>query len=225
MSVHTQIEKIKVAVVDDHELFRTGLLTHLGIYNELDIVINVENGNDLLNAMKNQPVDLILMDINLPSKNGIDITKTLKETNQDIKIIMLTGYELPSYVTNSIEAKANGYLLKSSKASEIYSAILTVINGENYFSEQVKNIIASDVIRKHQIEVFGSNNLPSFSQTEMELLVFIRDGKTSEEIGKIFHKSKRTIDEYRSKLMKKTNTHNSYELIYYCVANKIFDKE
>jgi len=224
MSTQTKSNKIKVGVVDDHELFRTGLITHLSIYNELDIVINVENGNDLLYAMNNQPVDLILMDINLPNKNGIDITKTLKESNHDIKIIMLTGHELPSYVTNSIDAKANGYLLKSSKASEIHQAILTVINGENYYSEQVKYIIASDVIRKHQIEVFGNNNLPSFSQTEMELLEFIRDGKTSEEIGKIIHKSKRSVDEYRSKLMKKTNTNNAYELIYYCIANKIFDK-
>lgn len=216
--------KIKIAVVDDHELFRTGLLTHLSIYNELDIIISVENGNDLLYAMKNQPVDLILMDINLPNTNGIDITKTLKEANPDIKIIMLTGHELPSYVTNSIEAKANGYLLKSSKASEIHTAILTVINGESYYSEQVKNIIASDVIRKHQIEFSGNNSLPTFSKSEMEILEFIRDGKTSEEIGKIIHKSKRTIDEYRSKLMKKTNTHNSYELIYYCIANNIFYK-
>jgi DNA-binding NarL/FixJ family response regulator len=216
--------KIKIAVVDDHELFRTGLLTHLSIYNDLDIVISVENGNDLLNALENQPIDLILMDIKLPNINGIDITKSLKEKNINLKIIMLTGYDLPSYVTNSMEVKANGYLLKSSKASEIYNAIITVVNGGSYYNEQVKNIIASDVIRRHQIEFFGNSNLPTFSKSEMELLEFIRDGKTSEEIGKIIHKSKRTIDEYRSKLMKKTNTHNSFELIYYCVANKIFEK-
>ena len=127
MSTQTKSNKIKVGVVDDHELFRTGLITHLSIFDTLDIVINVENGNDLINAMKNQPVDVILMDINLPNKNGIDVTKTLKESNNEIKIIMLTGHELPSYVTNSIEAKANGYLLKSSKASEIHTAILSVI--------------------------------------------------------------------------------------------------
>ncbi|MBK6545726.1 MAG: response regulator transcription factor [Saprospiraceae bacterium] len=216
--------KIKIAIVDDHELFRTGLLTHLSIYDDLDIVINVEKGNELLNALENQLIDLILMDISLPDINGIDITKILKEKNNNIKIIMLTGHELPSYVTNSIEARADGYLVKSSKASEIHNAILAVINGGSYYNEQVRNIIASDVIRKHQIERTGNNNLPTFSETEMELLELIRDGRTSEEIGKKIHKSKRTIDEYRSKLMKKTNTHNSYELIYYCIANKIFDK-
>lgn len=216
--------RIKIAIVDDHELFRTGLLTHLSIYQELEIVINVENANQLLNALDNQTVDLILMDINLPDISGINVTKVLKEKNENIKIIMLTGYELPSYVTSSIEVRADGYLLKSSKASEINKAILTVINGGSYYNEQVKNIIASDVIRKHQLEYSGNNNLPAFSKTEMELLEFIRDGKTSEEIGKIIHKSKRTVDEYRSKLMKKTNTHNSYELIYYCIANKIFEK-
>lgn len=222
MITNVQTNKIKIAVVDDHELFRTGLLTHLSIYNDLDIVINVENGNELLNAIENQPIDLILMDISLPDITGIDITKALKERNNNIKIIMLTGHELPSYVTNSIEAKADGYLIKTSKASEIHNAILTVVNGAKYFNEQVKNILASDVIKKHQIDLTG-NNLPTFSKTEMELLEFIRDGKTSEEIGKIIHKSKRTVDEYRSKLMKKTNTHNAYELIYFCIANKIFD--
>ena len=216
--------KIKIAVIDDHELFRTGLLTHLSIYNDLEVVINVENANQLLQALDKQAVDLILMDINLPDINGIDVTKVLKEKNANLKIIMLTGHELPSYVTNSMEARADGYLLKSSKASEINKAILTVINGGSYFNEQVKNIIASDVIRKHQLEYSGNNNLPAFSKTEMELLEYIKDGKTSEEIGKIIHKSKRTIDEYRSKLMKKTNTHNSYELLYYCIVNKIFDK-
>ncbi len=216
--------KISIAIVDDHELFRTGLLTHLSIYDDLDIVINVEKGNELLSILENHTIDLILMDISLPDINGINITKILKERNKNIKIIMLTGHELPSYVTNSIEAKVDGYLLKSSKASEIHSAILTVISGESYYSEQVKNIIASDVIRKHQIEFSGHNNLPSFSQTELELLEFIKVGKTSEEIGKIIHKSKRTVDEYRAKLMKKTNTHNAFELIYYCIANNIFDK-
>ena len=196
----------------------------MSIYQDLEIVINVENANQLLNAIDNQEVDLILMDINLPDINGIEVTKVLKEKNANLKIIMLTGHELPSYVTNSMEARADGYLLKSSKASEIYKAILTVINGGSYYNEQVKNIIASDVIRKHKLEYSGNNNLPAFSKTEMELLEFIRDGKTSEEIGKIIHKSKRTVDEYRSKLMKKTNTHNSYELLYYCIVNKIFDK-
>jgi len=219
-----QSKKVKIAVVDDHELFRTGLTTHLGIYNDLEIVISAENGNELLDALKSQSVDVILMDISLPDINGIDITKSLKERNENTKIIMLTGHELPSYVTNSLEAKADGYLLKSSKASEIHNAILTVMHGESYYNEHVKNIIASDVIRKHQNEFSGNSNLPSFSKSEIELLEHIRDGKTSEEIGKLIHRSKRTIDEYRSKLMKKTNTHNSFELIYYCIANKIFDK-
>ncbi len=216
--------KIKIAVVDDHELFRTGLLSHLSIYDDLDIVINVENGNELLNALETQTVDLVLMDISLPDINGIDVTKILKEKNNSIKIIMLTGHELPSYVTNSIEAKANGYLVKSSKASEIHKAIVTVINGDNYYNEQVKNIIASDVIRKHNIELNRNNHLPTFSEMEIELLELIRDGSTSLEISKKLFKSKRTIDEYRSILMKKTNTNNSYELIYYCITNKIFDK-
>lgn len=216
--------KIKIAVVDDHELFRTGLLTHLSNYDDLEIVINVENGNELLNALEHQKVDLILMDISLPDINGIDVTKILKEKNNSIKIIMLTGHELPSYVTNSIEAKANGYLVKSSKASEIHKAIVTVINGDNYYNEQVKNIIASDVIRKHNIELNRNNHLPTFTEMEIELLELIRDGSTSLEISKRFFKSKRTIDEYRSNLMKKTNTNNSYELIYYCITNKIFDK-
>lgn len=216
--------KIKIAVVDDHELFRTGLLSHLSIYDDLDIVINAENGNELLNALETQTVDLVLMDISLPDINGIDVTKILKEKNNSIKIIMLTGHELPSYVTNSIEAKANGYLVKSSKASEIHKAIVTVINGDNYYNEQVKNIIASDVIRKHNIELNRNNHLPTFSEMEIELLKLIRAGSTSLEISKKLFKSKRTIDEYRSILMKKTNTNNSYELIYYCITNKIFDK-
>ena len=102
MSTQTKSNKIKVGVVDDHELFRTGLITHLSIFDTLDIVINVENGNDLINAMKNQPVDVILMDINLPNKNGIDVTKTLKESNNEIKIIMFTGHELPSKIKKNI---------------------------------------------------------------------------------------------------------------------------
>ena len=86
------------------------------------------------------------------------------------------------------------------------------------------NIIASDVIRKHNIELNRNNHLPTFTEMEIELLELIRDGSTSLEISKRFFKSKRTIDEYRSNLMKKTNTNNSYELIYYCITNKIFDK-
>ncbi|MDQ3142575.1 MAG: response regulator transcription factor [Bacteroidota bacterium] len=219
----TQSNKIKIAIVDDHEIFRAGLKSHLSIYKDLDIVINAENANDLLASLDNQPVDVILLDISLPDINGIEIAKIIREKDQNIKILMLTGHDQSSYVFNSLDAKANGYLIKTSKASEIYNAIKTVIIEGSYFNEFVKNIIASDVIRKHQNEFKENNNVPTFSGIEMKVLGFIRDGKTSEAIGKKLFKSKRTIDEYRSQLMKKTNTHNSTELMYYCIANKIFD--
>ena len=220
----TPATKIKIAIIDDHEIFRSGLIGHLSIYKDLDIVIDAENGHEFLNALENHKVDVILLDISLPDIDGIEIAKIIREKNKNIKILMLTGHYDSSYVSNCLDAKVDGYLIKTSKASEIYYAITTVLNNESYFPELVKNIIATDVIRKHQIEFKADSNSPTFSGIELKVLKLIRDGKTSESIGKELNKSKTTIDEYRSKMMKKTSTQNSTELMYYCIANKIFEK-
>ncbi|MCC6816179.1 MAG: response regulator transcription factor [Saprospiraceae bacterium] len=215
--------KIKLAIVDDHEIFRSGLIMHLSKFEELEIIVNVEKGNELLAELKNHQIDIILLDLSLPDISGIEIIKFIRSSNLKVKILALTGHEQSSYVFNALDAKVDGYLLKTAKASEILIAIKIVIANGNYFSDIVKNIIATDVIRKHNNDYNNTNLTVTFSGIEKKVLKLIRDGKTSEAIAKELFKSKRTIDEYRSQLMKKTKTHNSTELMFYCIANKIFE--
>lgn len=212
---------IRVAVVDDHDLFRASFIRLLNDYQDLNVVLEAGTGSELLEKLETQSVDVIILDLNMPAPNGIETCKLIREKDKIVRIIMLTMYDEPSFVSESFKAKVNGYLVKTAKPKEVHLAITTVVKEGVYSSEFVKEALLMDVIHKNHINPLEEEPVAEFNETELQLLKLMSKGKTSKQISKELFKGKDSIDKYRTALLRKTNCHNTAELLTYCTKNKI----
>lgn len=144
------MKKLDIYLVDDHSLFREGLRFLLSGLDFVNGIFEAENGCQLLEGLKNHPVDLVLLDIEMPKMNGIDTAHKVQEINPNIKIIALSMYSDENYYTSMIEAGADGFLLKNSSFSEVKKAILDVCQGKVTFRQKSCNPLSKSFMTKQQ---------------------------------------------------------------------------
>jgi len=197
----------KVIIVDDHIIFRKGLLTILNEIDNVKVVGEASNGNELLNLLRKQSTDIIFMDIKMPVMGGIEATRKVLAKYPDIKIIALTMFEEISYFNKMIEAGASGFLLKKTSTEELEKAIELVLMDESYFSEEFLSS-ASKYLKPKQKDT--SINL---TEREIEVLGLICKGFSNADISKFLGLSTRTIDGHRAKLLEKTGAKNAPNLV------------
>jgi len=214
---------IRVAIVDDDQLSRAGLISLLKPYNEISFVVEASSGQEIIDILRHTSVDVVLIDIKMNGLNGIETVKRIREKDTKTKIIMLTMFEEPSYVIKSIDVKANGYLLKKSKAEEIYNAIHIVRTVEYYRTDFVKDVLSMQMINKSKGGDYENDPkyIIEFSERELQILNLLQLEMSSAEIGKELSLSKSSINAYRASMMKKTGTHTSTGLIVYCIKHGI----
>jgi DNA-binding NarL/FixJ family response regulator len=204
--------KIKIALVDDHTLFRSGLSNLLSEFEDLDIAFEATNGVDLQSKIKlHDDVQVILMDINMPVMDGFSTTKWIKENYPKCYILALSMFEDEKSIINMIKAGANGYLLKQSKPSEVLSAISSIIEKGFYINEHVTGRLLVSVKNEH----------PAFTLTEKEL-TFLQHCSTEltyKEIAGLMNVSPRTVDNYRESLFAKLNLKSRTGLVVYAIKN------
>lgn len=214
-------DPIKIAVVDDHNIFRASFVRLLGDYPDLKVVFEASDGNELLDKLEANSVDVIILDLNMPHPNGIETTKLIREKDKNVRILILTMYGESSFVVKSFEAKVNGYLVKTAKPEEVHLAITTVLKEGVYSSDFVKEAFLQDVIQKNHINPLDEEPVVEFTEVELQLLKLLSLGKTSKQITKELLKGKDTIDKYRIALLRKTKSHNTAELLTYCTRHNI----
>ncbi|MEP7197207.1 MAG: response regulator transcription factor [Saprospiraceae bacterium] len=212
---------IKIAIVDDHDIFRASFIRLLSDYNDLEVVLEAGSGTELLQKLETQIVDVIIMDLNMPRPNGIETCKLIREKDKNVRILILTMYDEPSFVIKSFEAKVNGYLVKTAKPKEVHVAITKVLQEGVYANEFVKEALLRDMMQKNNSNPLTQDHVVEFDEKELQILRLISQGKTSNQISKEIFKGKDTIDKYRIALLRKTNTHNTAGLLIYCLKNKI----
>ncbi len=206
------MEIISVAIADDHVIFRKGLRTILNEIQEVKVVAEASNGQELLDILKENQADIVLMDIKMPVMDGLEATEKILKKYPNIKIIALTMHEEIGYFNKMIEAGAIGFLLKKTNKDELELAIKTVMDNENYFSQE---FIAS--INKHTLPKKVSNII--ISEREQEVLDNICKGHSNVEIAKILGISQRTVDAHRARLFEKTGAKNAPNLVLFAVKN------
>lgn len=207
------MEIIRVAIADDHEIFRKGLRIILNEIDELKVVGEAQNGHELLEILKHQEVDVVLMDIRMPVMDGVEATKKMVEKYPRIKIIALTMFEEISYFNQMVEAGANGFLLKKTNKDELYRAIIQVMKDETYFSEEfISNV---NLMQKPKSRV---SNI-ELTEREQEVLALICKGMSNSEISKYLGVSSRTVDGHRAHLLEKTGAKNSPHLVMFAIKN------
>ncbi len=212
------MDKIRLLLVDDHNILRQGLATIFEEYDDICIVAEAENGHAMVNKYFSFKPDVVLTDIEMPDMNGIVAAEQILKKEPDAKIIFLTMHNSDEYVYKILEINASGLVSKEIIKSELVHAIRTVASGEKYFmgkSEAEIKRIKTTFSDKKEREI--ESRSISLTPAEKRILLLIAEGKTSNEIADTLGKGKRTIDSSRSSIMSKLNLQSLPQLIRYAV--------
>jgi len=204
---------IQVFIVDDHNVVIEGILSLLQNLPGIRVCGNAQTAADCLYFLENNPVDVILMDINLPDLSGLDLCKTVKQINSGIKVIALSTFNQISYINKMIANGASGYLLKNITKEELVQAIHTVMNGGTYHSFEVNEIIKTAKKK--------SENTPILTKRETDILKLVAEGFTNNQIGEKLFISTDTVDSHRKNLHAKLNVNNTALLVRYAIENDL----
>jgi DNA-binding NarL/FixJ family response regulator len=212
------MDRIRIIIADDHQLFRNGLKILLNAFPDFEVAGEASNGFEFLNTIRNTKADIALMDINMPDMDGIEATKQALKLYPELDIIALSMYGEEEYYYKMVDAGAKGFILKDSDISEVREAILTVSKGGSYFSQELLYHVIQKI--KHRENESKSANL---SKREKEVLMKICEGLSNQEIAEALFISKRTVDKHRANLLGKTNSKNTASLILFAIRNKLIE--
>jgi len=208
---------IKLIIADDHRMFRESLRNILTTEEVAEVMDEAENGEELLELLKLHKPDIILMDIAMPKLNGVEATRRALKENPDIKVIALSGFDDDKYYYSMVEAGAKGFVLKNSGIAELKNAIKEVYNGNSWFSPLLlEKVIAS-------LHTKSNKHIADLSSREMEILGYICECLTNEQIADKVHLSCDTVKWHRSNLMAKTACGNTAGLVMFAIKNKLIE--
>jgi DNA-binding NarL/FixJ family response regulator len=202
---------IKVAIVDDHKLFRQGLGVILAGKDEIQVVEKYESAIELLKYVQHLEVDVILMDIDMPELDGISATKELLKVRPDIKVIILSMHLNSLKIQEAVAAKVKGYLLKTSSDVEVAEAIDSVMNGVDYFAKEAQAELIDSYRRKEDPDYV------ELTKREIDILKLVCEELNSQEIADKLFISKHTAETHRRNLLGKTGCKNSVGLVKYAI--------
>ena len=211
------MKPIKIAVVDDHHIFREGLRLVLQQINDLEIVYDTHSGKDFLSYIQKHPVDVAIVDILMPEITGIELTQKLIKLKPDLKIIALTMFSDLEHYSQMMMAGASGFLVKSASKEELHQAINIVYEGGNYFSQEILKKLATQSVYKQK-----SIQKSQLTPREKEILKLLCSGKTTSEISEQLFISYKTVETHRTNIFKKAGVHNIAELIIWAIKHHYY---
>ena len=215
-------ETINVAIADDHKIFRKGVILSLKAFHNINFMLEAENGEELIKAIEQEQPDIVLMDLKMPIKDGIETTKYLNKHFPQVRILILTMFEDERFVGHLMDSGANGYLLKSTEPAEIKQAILDVMNTGFYLNNFVNRVL----IKKNYAKQKFNPNLNSqivVSEREKEVLSLVCMEYTAHEIAQKMEISARTVEAIKDRLMERFGVKNSVGLVFFAMKNSLID--
>lgn len=213
---------IKVAIADDHTLFRAGVKTSLAMRKDVQMVAEAENGMQLLNLLKHIKPDVILLDIQMPIMDGLNTLPEIKKLYPDVKVIMLSMHNDHSMITRMMEIGANSYLTKDSDSETIYQAIKTCYEDDFFFNDLTNKALLNGLRNKRTPEPEQAEVL--LSEKEITILKLMCEEKSTKEIADIVDLSPRTVEAIRDKLKSKTGAKSMAGLVMYAVKAGIVEQ-
>ncbi len=207
---------MKILICDDHKIVRDGLTQILQQLDGEILVRESGDGNEALSFLKTEVFDIVLLDISLPGRNGLEVLQAIKEKWPSTNVLMLSMLPQEQYAIRAIKLGASGYLTKDTASEELLVAVKRVSAGGKYISESIAESLALHLdkevyLQKHDI----------LSAREFEIMIKLADGKTLQEIGDELFISNKTVSTYRSRIMEKMELGKNTELTRYCLENKL----
>ncbi len=209
--------KTKVMIADDHNLIREGIKQLLEFDGSMEIVAEASNGIDCLEKIDTVDVEILLLDINMPEMNGLEVLEEIKNRKIDIKVLILTVHNELEYLIKAVDIGADGYILKDSESMELKRAIHSVLSGESYIQASLipalNNRLANRDIDKDKID--------SLTTREMEVLIQVANGMSNKEIATNLNISERTVKNHISNIFKKTDVSDRTQAAVFAIKNNI----
>ncbi len=209
---------VTVFLVDDHSVVRDGLKLLLETQPDIKVVGDAANGRDAVLRLAKLRPDVVIMDIIMPELNGIEATRKVVEICPSTKIVILSMYSTPEHIFQAFHAGAYGYILKESAGSEVVEAVRSVHKGKRYLSEKISGIVIDDYVKQRQMSE-SKSPLARLSQREREILQLLAEGKTSAEMARMLFVSPKTIETYRSRLMRKLGINDLPALVKFAIQH------
>lgn len=214
------IKTYKILIADDHQLVRNGV--RLMLENQKDfkpIISEVSNGEDALTVIENGEVDVVLLDVSMPGMDGLTTLKKIKSISKELPVLMLTMHNEENVIKQALKIGASGYILKNSGIDELVKAVLTIVEGADYYSNEVSQILLKGTVKKPKKSLEERNEI--LSQREKQILGMIVRELTSKEIGDELCLSSRTVEGHRNNIMEKLNIKSTIGLVKYAMQNNI----
>lgn len=212
--------EVRIALVDDHALFRSGLKGLLSQRDGFKVVADVSSGEEFLALLPGLDVDVVFMDISMPGIDGAETTRRALAQHPELKIITLSMYGDEHYYSLMVKSGALGFLLKDSDIDEVYDAVESVASGENYVNKQLLDSMTRNMSR---LATTSAEDDESLSDREIEILVEVCRGLSNQEIADKLFISKRTVDKHRANILEKTGCKNTANLVVYAIKNRLVE--
>ncbi len=209
-------KQYRIVIAEDHTILREGLKSLLRADPDFDIVGEAEDGRDAIRRVQTLSPDLVLMDLSMPRMNGLDALKEIKKQNPEAKILVLTVHKTEEYVLTTLQAGADGYVLKDATHSELVMAIKNVLMGKRYLSPGISEKVIEGYLEGRK-EIKTSSAWATLTQREREILKLIAEGYKNKEIADYLFISLKTVEKHRANLMRKLDLHNAAALTAYAM--------
>ncbi len=205
---------LKIAIVDDHQIVRAGFREMLGEEIGFEIAFEASSGEEALDRLRTDACDVLLLDLSLPGKSGVDVLRAVRQRYEDLKVLVLSGFPEERYALSMIRNGADGYLCKDCEREDLIHAVNTVKQGRRYVSQRTAQLLAEEMLG-------GGGGSPHESLSEREMQVFLRlaKGESVSTIADVLHLSVKTISTYRSRLLEKLDVSSNAELAAYALRN------
>jgi DNA-binding NarL/FixJ family response regulator len=217
------MKTIKLAIADDHELFRKGFMAMLSGIPDFEFVLEAANGQELLDNLPTCTPDIVLMDLQMPVMDGMKASELLIEKYPDIKVIVVSMYDEDRFVLHMLEKGVHGYLLKDTSPDEVEKAIRQVNNEGHYFNNFVSLVMHRKMINRpsNKQPFFANSTSVGLSNREQEVLLLLCDGLSTSEISEKLFISGRTVEGHRLRILEKTGTKNTAAAVAFAYKNHL----
>jgi len=214
-------ERIKIILLDDHQMFRDGVRSVISDEPDIEVVADIGCANELYDLLETVSVDLVITDITMPEISGIEVTEYLTKNYPGIKILILSMHSGEEFIIKALNAGASGYLPKETGIDELLEAIHQIFNGNHYFNKEISDTIVSSVLNKRETATRGISKADELTKREKEILKLVVEGLTNKEIADRLFISIRTVDSHKNNMMNKLELKSTVELVKFAIKYEL----
>ena len=211
-------QMIRILIADDHAIVRAGLKQFIADQLDMEVAGEAATGAETIALVRTQEFDIVLLDISMPDKNGIDTLKALKHIKPDLPVLILSAHAEEQYAVNLLRAGASGYINKETASTQLVGAVRTAVQGRKYVSPTLAQVLAEGISGNGDEPLHGS-----LSQREFQIFCKLAGGQAVSQIADELHLSVKTVSTYRTRVLEKMGMKSNADLTYYAVKNGLID--